>query len=159
MAIDARDGYAFTADWGYLSILELQDGISGGDLHIASKQVYIDENESISVALRNFGTETIDVFGGTSSNPNVALEITSLEIAPQETHWLSIQKNTSEGSQICIASSDPDSAQEYINVVGPQEHPIGSTAPDFSLTSLDGTLYRLQEMYGSYVVLVYFATW
>lgn len=159
MAIDAQDGYAFVADWGYLSILELQPEVSGGDLHIASKQVYIDENDSMSIALRNFGTESIEVFGGTSSDPDVELEITSLEIEPQETHWLSIQKNTSQGSQICIASSDPDASQEYINVVGPQEHPIGSAAPDFSLTSLDGTLYRLQEMYGSYVVLVYFATW
>ncbi|MAA80284.1 MAG: hypothetical protein CL916_13600 [Deltaproteobacteria bacterium] len=159
MAIDAADGYAFVADWGYLSILELQADVSGSDLHLASNQVYIDENESMLIALRNFGTKPIEIFGGTSSHPDVGLEISSLEIEPHETQWLSIQKNTSQGSQICIASSDPDASQEYINVVGPQEHPIGSTAPDFSLTSLDGTLYRLQEMYGSYVVLVYFATW
>ena len=101
MAIDAQDGYAFVADWGYLSILELQSDVSGGDLHIASKQVYIDENESMSIALRNFGTEPIEIFGGTSSHPNVELESTSLEIEPQSVLRLPIRilrKNISMSS-------------------------------------------------------------
>ena len=159
MAIDAQEGFSFVADWGYLSILDLQNNISGGDLHLSTTQLYIEENDSVNIAIRNVGTDSIQLHGGTSSNPNITMEVSSLEVEVGDTQWLSVRKDTSEGSRICLSSSDPDVPQEYIHVVGPEEYPIGSRAPSFELTALDGTLYRLQELVGSYVVLVYFATW
>jgi peroxiredoxin len=37
--------------------------------------------------------------------------------------------------------------------------PAGVPAPDFALTGLDGTVYRLSEQLGAPVLLAYFATW
>ena len=159
MAVDAYGGYSFVADWGYVSILTLDESLSGGDLHLASTQVFIEEGDTELIALKNFGTESIDIHGGTSSDQDIEMKISSVRIESGETEWLSIQRNTPEGGRLCLSSSDPDVPQQYIDVVGPEEYPIGTQAPDFTLESLDGELWSLQELYGSYVVLVYFATW
>jgi hypothetical protein len=159
MAVDAYGGYSFVADWGYVSILSLDKDVSGGDLHLASTQVFVGEGETELIALKNFGTESIDIHGGTSSHEDISMQISSVRIEPDETEWLSIRRETSAGGRLCLSSSDPDDPQQYIDIVGPEEYPIGTEAPDFTLQSLDGEIYHLQELYGSYVVLVYFATW
>ena len=85
--------------------------------------------------------------------------LSSSSIEPQQEAYLSISRNTADGGQLCISSSDPDTPLQYIDVVGPEQYPIGSTAPDFTLTSIEGEVYRLSELYGHRVVLVYFSTW
>jgi len=159
MAVDAHDGKVFVADWGYLSIFERDEAIDAGDLHLASTQVFIPDDSPAIVALRNYGNKELTVFGGNANSADISLQISSQTIPPGETVQLAIEQNGGEGGQICIASSDPDTSTQYIDIVGPEQYPIGSTAPDFSLTSLEGDVYRLNDYYGQYVVLVYFATW
>ena len=73
-------------------------------------------------------------------------------------HWPTSLSN----GAVCIASDDPASPALEIQVL--REHdeisiPLGTAAPDFVLTDIDGDTHRLSEQLGHPVLLVYFATW
>ena len=84
----------------------------------------------------------LTIFGGTSNN-HISVQISSLTIPPAESTAV-IEQADSENGQIGIASSDPDTPTQYIDIVGPEQF-LGTTAPDFSLSSLDGSVYHLND--------------
>ena len=159
MAVDAGDGYAFVGDWGYLSIFAVDEAASGGDLHLASTKVFMQEGATSEVVVRNVGNDPVVVYNGSVSHTGLQAYLSDKELAVGESAVLEITQNSEEGGRICISSSDADTPLQYIDVVGLEDYPIGTIAPEFSLTGLDGTIFQLSEWYGSYVVLVYFATW
>ena len=159
MAVDAHGGHAFVGDWGYLSIFSVSEGVRGGDLHVASSQVYVGQDEETEVVLRNVGNDTVVIYNGSVSRTGLEGSISKSHLDVGEEAVLSIRQNDGDGGRLCIASSDDDTPLQYIDIVGAQDSPLGLPAPEFSLPTLDGETFNLSEWSGSYVVMVYFATW
>ena len=70
--------------------------------------------------------------------------------------------SSAESISVCVATDDPDEPEWMLEVttgaVGTNTG-MGTEAPDFTLSDLDGVSHTLSDQRGKPVVLVYFATW
>jgi hypothetical protein len=70
--------------------------------------------------------------------------------------------STAGNGTVCLRTDDPSVPTIEVTIQRSDSSlsiPLGSSAPDFELTTLDGESLRLSEQLGHPVLLVYFATW
>lgn len=164
MHVAAAGERAFVGDWGQLSIWEANPEVEAPDLLVGSGTVVFDEvGEVVEVDLENLGSGTLELTGATVDSAEVEVTVDTVSLEPGEVGRLRIDFAGGElDTLLCLASTDPDEPlQELVLYSGSGDggSTLGSAAPDFVLSGIDGETYQLSEQLGSPVVLVYFATW
>jgi hypothetical protein len=164
MTIDADDGLWTVGDWNILSLWETDDGTSPAiDLGLGTV-AFLDGADTRFVDIINRGNGTLEL-SGISVPDGVTAEVSAESLEPGEVASMAL---TWDGSTltnvalVCIATNDPSRPDIQLLVSAGSDgegEAIGQSAPDFSLTGLDGNTYRLSEQLGHPVVLAYFATW
>lgn len=162
MTVSATETHAFVGDWGYVRVFVRLDGADSADLDLSTQMLQLPTQSQIRVGVRNFGSLPLELQGATSTTPELKIDVSAAQIAPGELGW--IRLTTDSGfinGQVCIASNDPDEPVQTIKVTatGVEGTQLGTLAPDFTLTALDGQTVTLSEQIGNPVVLSYFATW
>jgi hypothetical protein len=164
MTVAAADNRAWVGDWGAIGGYELDRSIASPVLSEAPDTLYImPDQEELSLKLRNDGAVEATLFAWNASEPDATLTLDTTTIPPGTSvtgrlHW---PTNLSNGT-VCIASDDPASPALEVQVQRENSQlsiPLGTAAPDFVLTDLDGETHRLSEQLGHPVLLIYFATW
>jgi hypothetical protein len=164
MTVAAADNRAWVGDWTAVGGYALDTSISSPVLSAAPDTLYLAPGqEDISLKLRNDGAVVATLSAWSASHPEATFTLDATTIPPGTTaagllHW---PTDLSNGT-VCIASDDPASPALEVHVVRENSElsiPLGTAAPDFVLTDIDGETHRLSEQLGHPVLLVYFATW
>ena len=164
MTVAAADNKAWVGDWTAVGGYELDTTISAPVLSAVPDTLFLAPGqEDISLTLRNDGGESASLSTWDTSHPEAAFTLNTTTIDPgtSETGLLRWPSDLSNGT-LCIASDDPASPTVEVHVVRENSDlsiPLGTAAPDFVLTDIDGESHRLSEQLGHPVLLVYFATW
>ena len=164
MHVTAASDRAYVADWGYLAIYQSYIGTNAPDLAPATTSIYVTAEEQTIIDLDNLGNATLSLVSAESSSGDVIVEFSTDAIAPGETAKMGITYTGSaaESVSVCLATNDPDEPTWEFDIttgeVGSNTG-LGSEAPDFTLTGIDGVSYTLSDQLGKPVVLAYFATW
>ena len=164
MAVDAGDGAAWVGDWGAVRGYARTPDIAAPDLSLGASELLLsDTANTITVPIINRGSADLHLVGLESDEAGLSASVNQMTVAPgaqasMRIHW----SGGALDAEICIASDDPDRPIQTLKVhvgSGGGVGAVGTVAPDFVLTDLDGVHHRLSEMVGHPVVLVYFATW
>lgn len=166
MHVAADGDRAWVADWGWLRGYSAS-GEPAGDLNPAADRLLLSSSGGTrTLSLRNTGGAPVELTGLTLSDDRLTATVSDDTIPAGDAVTLSIDYDTTEGSgnldaTVCIAATDPDEPIQELQLVdgAPDDVGIGSPAPDFTLTTLDGDTVRLSDQRGRPVVLAYFATW
>ena len=162
MHVTASEGLAYVADWGYLAVYEADDAVKSPDVALGSDRVFLAPGEALTLSVANLGAGDLSLVGAAVSGAALTVEATADTLTSGERGQLRLTAPADDFDEatVCIASNDPDNPVQEITVVGGQtENGVGSAAPDFTLTDLDGVSHTLSDQRGKPVVLVYFATW
>ncbi|MFT5685799.1 MAG: hypothetical protein ACI8RZ_006753 [Myxococcota bacterium] len=164
MHVAAINGRAYVADWAYLAIYESIPGNTAPDLAPATTSVYVTAEAQEVINLDNLGNAPLTLVGAESSSGDVVVEFSTDSIAPGETAQMGITYtgSSAEKVSICLATDDPDEPEWTFEVTTGEigsNTGLGSQAPDFTLTGIDGNSYTLSDQLGKPVVIAYFATW
>jgi len=164
MTVAAADHQAWVGDWTAVGGYALDTSISSPVLSAAPDTLYLAPGqEDVSVVLRNDGAvdAALSAWNASDSEATFTMDAMTIPGASSAAGMLHWPTSLSNGA-VCIASDDPASPALEIQVL--REHdeisiPLGTAAPDFVLTDIDGDTHRLSEQLGHPVLLVYFATW
>lgn len=164
MHVAADAERAWVADWGYLTSFEVNAGVAAPDADFSSGQVFLPtEGGGTTLKLTNLGSAPLELLGATAGDERVVVQAEATTVAPGTSVGLRVSWEGGEDLEttLCLATDDPDEGQVEIDVVGAQDgNPaLGTDAPDFSLTGLDGETYTLSEHLGRPVFIAFFATW
>jgi hypothetical protein len=165
MHVAAADDRAYVADWGQLSTWRADADVAAPDLAVSTGTVVLDQDgETVILELRNLGAGALELRGLGADRGGLLARVDRTEIAAGERGQLRIDYDGGQelDAKLCIASTDPDQPLQEVLLYsgeGGGNSSIGSAAPDFVLTGIDGERYQLGEELGHPVVLVYFATW
>lgn len=164
MHVAADADRAWVADWGYLAGYERRAGVTAPDADLSTGQVFLpDDGGSVTFTLRNLGNADLELLGASPSDDRVAVEAQSLLVPPGGSTGLRLswEGGSDLDATVCFATNDPDEPTAQVIVRGNQSgNPaLGTPAPDFTLTGLDGETYTLSEQLGRPVFLAFFATW
>lgn len=121
-----------------------------------------DTNEA-SLRLVNLGPMDGQILAWDASEPAAEVTVANTPTPSGEGSDITIEwPEDSDFGQICIQTDDPTTPAVEVTIQRVDNElsvPLGTAAPDFELTSLDGETVRLSEQLGHPVLLVYFATW
>ena len=159
LAVISDGDTAWLGDWSILGQWKLTPGAPEMALSNSLIQVPVDGGHT-DITLTNWGQGELRIVGGTAPE-GMTLETRRTELASGQSTTLRLSWEGGDlDSTICLASNDPDGPAREVSVVGGDNSSyLGQTAPDFTLTDLDGNTHRLSEQLGNPVVLAYFATW
>ena len=164
MHVTARNDRAYVADWAYLAIYEARAEQSAPDLAPATTTVYVTAASPEIITLDNLGNAPLTLLGADPGSGDLTVAFSSDSIAPGGAAKMSIAYtgSSAESISVCVATDDPDEPEWMLEVttgaVGTNTG-MGTEAPDFTLSDLDGVSHTLSDQRGKPVVLVYFATW
>ncbi|MEL6344477.1 MAG: hypothetical protein AAFV53_15270 [Myxococcota bacterium] len=157
---------AVIADWGYLHILDLDREAAAPDAALVERAVYLEPGATTEVLVRNMGNASLEIRGAEAPPGRLLAEASQTTIAAGAEGRLRLTNTTTDTEAddvftVCVATSDPDEPDQRITVLSspPPNNGLGTDAPDFTLTGLDGETYTLSDQRGQPVVLAYFATW
>jgi hypothetical protein len=165
MHVAAAEDRAYVADWGQLSSWRVDAEVAAPDLAVSTGTLVLDPaGESAIIELRNLGTGALELRGLGVEQGGLLARVDRTEIASGDQGRLRLDFDGGQDldGKLCIASTDPDQPVQELRLYsggGSGGSSIGSPAPDFVLTGIDGQRYQLGEELGHPVVLVYFATW
>ena len=157
LAVVAEGDRGFVGDWNLFEVWKLTPDLDAGALDLASDTVRFTAGTT-RVPITNRGSGPLALTGATSADPAVVIDVSTATLAPGETATLRLT-NVTLDTTLCVATDDPDDTTRTLDVRASAAPPAGVPAPDFALTGLDGTVYRLSEQLGAPVLLAYFATW
>lgn len=164
MHVAAINDRAYVADWAYLAIYQTRSGQSAPDLAPATTSIYVTAESQQVITLDNLGNAPLTLLGADSGSGDVVVEFSADSIAPGGSAKMGITYtgSSAEKVSICLGTDDPDEPEWIFEVttgeVGSNTG-LGTLAPDFTLTDLDGVSHTLSDQRGKPVVLAYFATW
>lgn len=119
--------------------------------------------DAASFRIRNLGSAAGSVLAWDSSEAELELEIPSDSLVPGAQQSVVFDwPSTAGNGTVCLRTDDPSVPTIEVTIQRSDSSlsiPLGSAAPDFELTTLDGESLRLSEQLGHPVLLVYFATW
>jgi hypothetical protein len=157
LAIDAQGERGYVGDWNLFDIYKLDPSIAAPALDLSSDPLRLTDGQATST-VTNRGAGTLTLAGATVSTEGAVVEFSQTVLAPGDSATMRVTGGTAE-TTVCLASDDPSQPTRTIGLLESQAAPAGVTAPDFTLTGLDGLTYRLSDHLGSPVLLAYFATW
>lgn len=166
MHVEAEGSTGWVADWGHLAIYEVNALLKAPSIDPSIDSILIGSSNEALISIGNRGGGTLDLLGAKSDDPRVTV-LSSTDSVPSGGTSELIVLFEDDGlpleTSICLASNDPDNPTLIFTVAEQSDIQssvgYGEDAPDFALTDLDGTTYRLSEHLGFPVVLIYFATW
>ncbi|MBM76244.1 MAG: hypothetical protein CMK59_12645 [Proteobacteria bacterium] len=163
MNVAAWNGDAVVADWGFISHFSGDTSVLAPDIDLSSTEIQMGTSGGYrTLNITNLGNTDLEL-NGAQSNLDIWFESTSIPPRSSTRMTMYHPRGNSVQTSICLSSNDPDTPEQIINVktegIGQGRTTLGSSAPDFTLSSLDGTSYTLSEERGHPVVLIYFATW
>lgn len=164
MTVAAADHRAWIGDWTAVGGYQLDTSINAPVLSAAPDTLHLaPDQDEVALKLRNDGAVDATLFAWNASEPSatLTLDTTTTPSGTSVTGRLHWPTNLSNGT-VCIASDDPASPGLEVHIKRENSQlsiPLGTAAPDFVLTDLDGEAHRLSEQLGHPVLLVYFATW
>ncbi len=165
MHLAASGGVAWVADWAWVEGYRLLDGVTAPDADPSTGQLFLaDDGGTATFELANLGSAPLAILGASADDDRLSLEADRLTVEPGESAALRLSYAGGGGLEatLCLATDDPDEPTQEIAVVDGASGDglgLGSPAPDFTLSGLDGRSYTLSEQLGRPVVLAYFATW
>ena len=164
--VEAEGATGWVADWGQLAIYQVDSLVLAPSIDLSTDAPLMGDSNEVTVTLGNRGGATLNLFGATSTDPRVTILSSTDEVPSGESGEIKLLFTGDDqplDATICLASNDPENPTLMLQLSDQSEIQssiaYGETAPDFTLTDLDGTTHRLSEQLGHPVVLVYFATW
>lgn len=165
MHVTAGGGLAYVADWTRMEVWEADPSIAAPDISLSADTLYLrEDDEAAALTVTNLGSDTLVLSEASIDDARFSLLASTDRVPPGETAALAV--SFSGGADVeatlCLASNDPDAStvEVTLHTGGAGGHDaIGTPAPDFVLTDLDGNSWQLAEQLGHPVVLIYFATW
>jgi len=163
MHVVAEDGRAYVADWGRMSVWELDQAASAPDVDLSADEVFLDAtDEALVLEVANRGDAPLTLHGAVFDDDRFTVRSDRDVVGVGETAELAIAWSGVEDATatLCLATDDADEpVLETVLHTGDagSQGPIGDPAPDFVLSGIDGNTYRLSEQLGRVVVLVFFS--
>lgn len=161
MGIGAGHGKAMIADWFHSTALQLEPGLAGAELVLAST-LWMEQGSVESYRLPVFNGGALDLELSFTDTTGFSVNQPDLVLAPGERVNLLVQaKGGATTSTLGWTSNDPDEGSGSL-VIDTAQTGVGSAHPDFSLQSFawpDTTLStsRLSDFEGEVVFLAWWA--
>ena len=164
MHVDAVGTKAYIADWGKLQAYNIDASQYGPDLRLDKERIfYWQKPARIDLEMSNIGTADLDIHGASIDDARFTLTLEESKIPPGETRILRIDfedDGEAVDSTLCISTNDADLPVQSIPLLTALKDvaiPLGSQAPDFTLSDTDGQSVTLSEHTGKSVLLTFFS--
>ncbi len=163
MHVVGDQGRAYVADWGRMSVWELDQAASAPDVDLSADEVYLaSADEGVLLQVANRGDAPLTLTGVTVDDDRfqVKADQTVVEVGGSADLTVTWSEVDEAEATVCLASDDADEPQVQVVLHTGEAGslgPIGDPAPDFVLSGIDGNTYRLSEQLGKVVVLIFFS--
>ena len=166
MHVHAEGSRAFVADWGQLSVLELDRAQPAPAVSVNRQEVLVVAGtDATRLTLTNRGGAPLEVSGLGVDDARFTATLEKTVLTPGESAGIDLrfdEDGADISASLCVATNDPGTPVLQVGVSSSQsgaEVGIGEMAPDFVLRDIDGNSHQLSSQRGQPVVLAYFATW
>ena len=164
MTVTGNGSEAWVGDWTAVSGYRAHLDRAQSTLIASPDTVRIPSGtDQAIVQLTNLGASDGRVLSWDASEDDATATIIDTAIGPGSTTDLIIDWPTDASNGLfCVRTNDPTAPEVQVLIQRSDNDlsvDLGTPAPDFELTSLEGETVRLSEQLGHPVLLVYFATW
>ncbi len=163
-----RQGRVYAGEWEGLHAYAQSDCAYGPEIWVTPDTVQFGvqpagDSQTQVVIVRNTGNQTLQVDALEVSDPEMAVDASSLTVEPGQARAVEVSWTASDTAlfvgDLSITSNDLDEPTTRLRVAGNLNFlGVGHPVPPFELFDLDGQLWSSTALRGQVTVLAYFAT-
>ncbi len=163
LAVRSEGTRAWVGDWNWMAGFDLDADAVAGELDVASDTITVPvDGGEATLEVTNRGGGTLHLTGARAvdSRISVLAETATLEPGASTTLKVVYEGGDDLDTTLCLSSDDPDGPTTELTLqAGDSDYGLGSYAPDFTLTDVDGNDFTLSDHLGEPVMIAFWASW